>query len=67
VRGTSALPKATFGPQDLRIAEARVWVLPNPSGLNRRWSLPALVAEYSRLREVATNAANGRRRLSSRD
>ncbi|MDT7682738.1 MAG: double-stranded uracil-DNA glycosylase [Pseudonocardiales bacterium] len=48
-----ALPKATFGPQDLRIAEARVWVLPNPSGLNRRWSLPALVAEYSRLREVA--------------
>ncbi|MDT7584954.1 MAG: double-stranded uracil-DNA glycosylase, partial [Pseudonocardiales bacterium] len=44
-----------FGPQDLRIAEARVWVLPNPSGLNRRWSLPALVAEYSRLREVAAN------------
>jgi double-stranded uracil-DNA glycosylase len=59
-----ALPKATFGPQDLRIAEARVWVLPNPSGLNRRWSLPALVAEYSRLREVATNAANGAPRPS---
>jgi TDG/mug DNA glycosylase family protein len=50
------LPKAVFGPQDLRIAEARVWVLPNPSGLNRRWTLPALVAEYSRLRMAADAA-----------
>jgi TDG/mug DNA glycosylase family protein len=33
-----------------------VWVLPNPSGLNRRWTLPALVAEYSRLRMAADAA-----------
>lgn len=44
---------AQFGPQDLRIADARTWVLPNPSGLNRRWTLPALVTEYRRLREAA--------------
>lgn len=51
-----AVPGATFGPQTLRVAEARAWVLPNPSGLNRRWSLPALVAEYSRLRIQAADA-----------
>ena len=47
------VPKAAFGPQDLRIADARVWVLPNPSGLNRRWTAAALITEYSHLREAA--------------
>ncbi|WP_028933153.1 mismatch-specific DNA-glycosylase [Pseudonocardia spinosispora] len=47
------LPRAGFGPQEgLRLAEAHVWVLPNPSGLNRRWSLPALIAEYRTLLEA---------------
>jgi TDG/mug DNA glycosylase family protein len=46
-------PHAKFGPQDLRIADAHVWVLPNPSGLNRRWSLPALIDEYRSLREAS--------------
>jgi TDG/mug DNA glycosylase family protein len=45
-------PEAQFGPQSLRIGKARVWVLPNPSGLNRRWSLPGLIAEYKKLRET---------------
>jgi TDG/mug DNA glycosylase family protein len=52
-----ARPRATFGRQDLLIAEARVWVLPNPSGLNRRWSLPSLIAEYSKLHEAASAQA----------
>jgi TDG/mug DNA glycosylase family protein len=44
---------AQLGPQsDLRIADARFWVLPNPSGLNRRWSLSALIAEYEKLHIV---------------
>lgn len=48
-------PRATFGPQDdVHVADARVWVLPNPSGRNRSWSLPALVAEYRSLREAAS-------------
>jgi TDG/mug DNA glycosylase family protein len=46
-------PGAQVGPQDLRIGEARVWVLHNPSGLNRRWSLSALITEYAKLRELA--------------
>ena len=35
--------QATFG-------AARVWVLPNPSGLNRAFDLAGLVAAYSELR-----------------
>lgn len=40
---------AAVGPQPERIAESRLWVLPNPSGLNAHWQLPDLVAEFSRL------------------
>ena len=40
---------AQIGPQDERIAESRVWVLPNPSGLNAHWSANALGEEFGRL------------------
>ncbi len=49
-----ATPHATVGPQfaaDYRtpVDGARlVWALPNPSGLNARWSLAAMVAEFGR-------------------
>lgn len=46
-------PGASVGPQDERLGGARVWVLPNPSGLNAHWSAPALAAEFGRLREAA--------------
>src|SRR5713101_8334009 len=36
-------PKATVGEQRERIHSARVWVLPNPSGLNANYQLPELV------------------------
>ena len=39
-----------WGPQELRIAGTPIWVLPNPSGLNRTFSLDALVAAYAELR-----------------
>ncbi|WP_222598223.1 G/U mismatch-specific DNA glycosylase [Lentzea tibetensis] len=42
--------KAQVGPQDDLMASARVWVLPNPSGLNAHWQLPALAEEFGRLR-----------------
>ncbi|MGE3257326.1 G/U mismatch-specific DNA glycosylase [Pseudonocardia sp.] len=46
-------PKAAVGPQDERWGATRVWVLPNPSGLNAHWQLPALADEFARLRVAA--------------
>jgi TDG/mug DNA glycosylase family protein len=40
----------TWGPQPFTIAESPVWVLPNPSGLNRGFTLGALVTAYAELR-----------------
>lgn len=44
---------AQIGPQDARIADSRVWALPNPSGLNARWTIPKL-AEAFRAFRLAT-------------
>jgi double-stranded uracil-DNA glycosylase len=44
---------AAVGPQEERLGGTGVWVLPNPSGLNAHWQLPAMVAEYARLRAAA--------------
>jgi TDG/mug DNA glycosylase family protein len=38
-----------WGPQQKRFGGARAWVLPNPSGLNRSFSLDALVLAYREL------------------
>lgn len=46
-------PRAQIGPQDERFGPARVWVLPNPSGLNAGWPLDRIAAEFRRLREAA--------------
>ncbi|MGP4018879.1 G/U mismatch-specific DNA glycosylase [Saccharopolyspora sp. 5N708] len=45
--------RATVGPQDRRIEGARVWVLPNPSGLNAHWTASTLAAEFHQLRQAA--------------
>lgn len=39
-----------WGPQIQAFGGARVWVLPNPSGLNRSFDLDALVGAYRELR-----------------
>jgi TDG/mug DNA glycosylase family protein len=52
-RTAFALPKAVVGPQDVVWGDTRVWVLPNPSGLNAHWQLPALADEFARLRVAA--------------
>jgi TDG/mug DNA glycosylase family protein len=49
-RTAFAEPDAVVGPQELRLGAARVWVLPNPSGLNAHYQLPGLTAEFERLR-----------------
>ncbi len=46
-------PRASTGPQPETLAGARLWVLPNPSGLNAHWTLPGLAAEFSALRAAA--------------
>jgi TDG/mug DNA glycosylase family protein len=38
-----------WGPQPLTFGGARVWVLPNPSGRNRSFTLDRLVGSYHRL------------------
>ena len=49
--------RAVVGPQHEPFAGARVWVLPNPSGLNAHYQQPALTAAYAALREAAAMAA----------
>jgi TDG/mug DNA glycosylase family protein len=44
--------KAVVGPQPTRIGGARVWLLPNPSGLNAHFTVDTLAAEFARLRSV---------------
>jgi double-stranded uracil-DNA glycosylase len=41
---------AAVGPQDQSIGETRVWVLPNPSGLNALWTTPKLTEAFRDLR-----------------
>jgi double-stranded uracil-DNA glycosylase len=41
---------ATIGPQPTSLGVTRLWVLPNPSGLNAHFGLDALAAEFARLR-----------------
>ncbi|MEV6236446.1 G/U mismatch-specific DNA glycosylase [Lentzea sp. NPDC051838] len=42
--------KAQVGPQADLVGGVRVWILPNPSGLNAHWQLPALAEEFARLK-----------------
>ncbi len=39
-------PAATLGPQDVDIAGARTWVVPNPSGLNAHETVASLAGWY---------------------
>jgi len=44
-------PKATMGLQEETIGSARIWILPNPSGLNANYQADDLAALYRELRE----------------
>jgi TDG/mug DNA glycosylase family protein len=43
---------AVVGPQTRTIGATRLWILPNPSGLNAHYTLGRLTAEFTRLREA---------------
>jgi TDG/mug DNA glycosylase family protein len=49
-RAAFSRKKAQVGAQQDTVGGARVWVLPNPSGLNAHWQLPALAEEFGRLK-----------------
>ena len=46
-------PRATVGEQPERLGSAKVWVLPNPSGLNANYQLPDLVRAFGAFRTAA--------------
>ena len=45
--------KAAVGLQDETIGSTKVWLLPNPSGLNAHYQLPDLAREFRKLRNAA--------------
>jgi TDG/mug DNA glycosylase family protein len=51
-RTAFARPKALLGPQPEPFGTARLWILPNPSGLNASWTLPRLTQAFRELRET---------------
>jgi TDG/mug DNA glycosylase family protein len=51
-RTAFARPKALLGPQPEPLGAARLWILPNPSGLNASWTLPRLTEAFRELRET---------------
>ena len=54
------LPKAVIGPQDERIGDTVVWVLPNPSGLNAHYQAKDLALVFGELKAAVD------RRVASR-
>jgi double-stranded uracil-DNA glycosylase len=52
-RGAFGQPKAVIGPQAAEIGMCRLWVLPNPSGLNAHYTLEDLAKLFRQLKEAA--------------
>jgi len=52
-RAAFSEPRASIGPQERRLGRTRVWVLPNPSGLNAHYTPATLAEEFARLRSAA--------------
>jgi double-stranded uracil-DNA glycosylase len=55
-RTAFGLKDAAVGPQPESIGETKVWLLPNPSGLNAHYQLPALAEEFARLKGAAAGS-----------
>jgi TDG/mug DNA glycosylase family protein len=59
-------PRATTGPQPGTLGGARVWALPNPSGLNAHWTLDSIAAEFAAVRAAAENQDHDAERAAVR-
>lgn len=57
-RTAFARPRASLGLQDVRFGDTRVWVLPNPSGLNAHYQRAELTALFTELRLAAGRAGD---------
>jgi TDG/mug DNA glycosylase family protein len=53
-------PKAKLGPQEASIGSTRVWVLPNPSGLNAHYTLAGMEKKFAELRAVVKELRRAR-------
>ena len=49
-RAAWGVPKAVIGPQEERIGETVVWILPNPSGLNAHYQAKDLARVFGELK-----------------
>ena len=52
--------QVTVGPQPEHIGETRLWVLPNPSGLNANHQLADLTRAFTALRHAVEDRRSGR-------
>ena len=59
-RTAFARPKAALGPQPDGIVATKVWVLPNPSGLNAHYHLDRLAEMFAELRRAAETPGTAR-------
>jgi TDG/mug DNA glycosylase family protein len=57
-RTAFARPKAVLGLQEEKIGETRIWVLPNPSGLNAHYHPKQLGVLFGELREFVETLSN---------
>jgi TDG/mug DNA glycosylase family protein len=53
-------PAAVVGEQPQRIGDTRLWLLPNPSGLNAHYQVDALAEVFSELRRAVESMPSGR-------
>ena len=49
-------PAAAIGPQPDRLGEARLWLLPNPSGLQARYQLLEMTEMFTALHDATTSS-----------
>ncbi|MFK4226534.1 G/U mismatch-specific DNA glycosylase [Streptomyces sp. NPDC019890] len=49
--------KAKIGPQERTIGDTKIWVLPNPSGLNAHWTAQTMAEEFTRLRTATEDGS----------
>jgi TDG/mug DNA glycosylase family protein len=55
IAGMLDVANVGWGRQPLPFAGAQAWVLPNPSGLNRGYTLDALVSAYGELHRTLSS------------
>ena len=59
-------PQVQWGAYEGGFADSLAWVLPNPSGLNKTFTLHALVRAYAHPRAVLAHASQANQALGRR-